>query len=161
MDGELVFFHRTSFPFEWQTIEDLKGLNVGATLGYFYGKPFEKAEKSGLFNVFRLPEDKTNFINLVRGRTQLFPQDKLVGYSMIRKQFPKNQWKTLTHSSKPLHTSSLHLVFPRINKRSERLLSIFNKGLKKMKASGELQQYLKAMNEGVYERGGEFKLQTR
>ncbi len=76
---------------------------------------------------------------------------------MIRKQFPKSEWKNITHSPKPLHTRSLHLVFPRINKRSERLLSIFNAGLAKMKASGELQKYLDAISNGVYERGGEYK----
>jgi polar amino acid transport system substrate-binding protein len=157
MNGKLVFFHRTRFHFEWKTMQDLKDLNVGATLGYFYGKPFEKAEKEGIFHVFRLPDDKANFENLMRGRTQLFPQDELVGNAMIRNIFPKSDWDKITHSSKPLHTRSLHLVFPRINKRSEKLLAIFNKGLQEMRASGELEGYLKAMRSGVYERGGEYK----
>ena len=38
---------------DWQTIDDLKGLKVGATTGYFYGEAFAHAEKAGEITVIR------------------------------------------------------------------------------------------------------------
>lgn len=156
VSGELVYFHRTDYSFDWSSIDDLKGLSVGGTLGYYYGEAFEKAEKQKLFRVQRIASDETNFKVLMKGRTQVFPQDKEVGYAMIRRLFPESERPLLTHHSKPIHTQSLHIIFPRNNKESKRRLEIFNRGLRRLKASGELQGYLDAMSEGVYIEGGAY-----
>ncbi|UZE96685.1 substrate-binding periplasmic protein [Alkalimarinus alittae] len=156
VSGQLVYFHRKDFPFKWRSIDDLKGLNVGGTLGYFYGEEFEKAERDNLFKVQRIVSDETNFVVLMKGRTHVFPQDKEVGYAMIRRLFPEEERQLITHNPNPIHTQSLHLIFPRNNEESKRRLDIFNRGLKVLKDSGELQGYLNAMSEGVYIEGGAY-----
>ncbi len=156
VNGEQVYFHRTDYPFDWKGINDLKGLNVGATLGYYYGEEFEKAERERFFHVQRIASDETNFMVLMKGRVNVFPQDKEVGYAMVRRLFSKEEIKLITHHSKPIHTKSLHLIFARNNEKSQRHLEIFNRGLKRMKDSGELQSYMKAISDGVYVDGGAY-----
>lgn len=156
VSGQLVYFHRTDYPFEWHSINDLKGLSVGGTLGYYYGEEFEKAERNQLFKVQRIASDETNFMVLMKGRIQVFPQDKEVGYAMVRRLFSKDEQALITHNSTPIHTKSLHLLFARNNEKSKRYLDMFNRGLKRLQSSGELQGYLNAMSSGVYSHGGAY-----
>ncbi|MFD2231176.1 substrate-binding periplasmic protein [Alkalimarinus sediminis] len=156
VSGQLVYFHRTDYPFEWRTIDDLKGLNVGGTLGYYYGEAFEKAEREKQFKVQRIASDETNFMVLMKGRIQVFPQDKEVGYAMIRRLFSEEEQKFITHHPAPIHTKSLHLLFARNNEKSKRYLDMFNQGLKRLQDSGELKGYLDAMSSGVYVEGGAY-----
>lgn len=156
VSGQLVYFHRTDFPFEWRSINDLKGLSVGGTLGYYYGEDFEKAERDKLFKVQRIASDETNFMVLMKGRIQVFPQDKEVGYAMVRRLFSEEEQTLITHNSTPIHTKSLHLLFARNNEKSKRYLDIFNRGLKRLQSTGELQGYMNAMSNGVYIEGGAY-----
>ncbi len=151
VEGQQVFFHLKSYDFDWKTIADLKGLNVGATLGYYYGEAFEAAEKQGVFQSHRVGRDETNFLVMSRHRIQVFPQDRDVGYAMIRRLFNAEEQALFTHHPTPLHTKSLHLIFPRTSANSERYLKIFNTGLTKMRQSGELARYLEDMRAGRYE----------
>ncbi len=155
-EGQQVYFHRTDYPFNWKTINDLKGLRVGGTLGYYYGEEFEKAEQNGFFHVQRIASDETNFLVLMKGRIDIFPQDKDVGYAMIRRLFGPEVRKQLTHHPVAIHTKPLHLIFARNSEKSKRHLEIFNKGLRRMRETGELQGYLKAMSDGVYIEGGAY-----
>lgn len=156
VSGQLVYFHRTDYPFAWRDIDDLKGLSVGGTLGYYYGEEFEKAERDKLFKVQRIASDETNFMVLMKGRIQVFPQDKEVGYAMVRRLFSEDERKLITHHPTPIHTKSLHLLFAKNNEKSKRYLDMFNRGLKQLKSSGELQGYLNAMSNGVYIEGGAY-----
>ncbi|WP_250655343.1 substrate-binding periplasmic protein [Alkalimarinus coralli] len=156
VSGEQVFFHRTDYPFKWSSIADLKGLSVGGTLGYYYGEAFEKAEREGLFKVQRIVSDETNFMVLLKKRIHVFPQDKEVGYAMVRRLFSEEEQKLITHNPNPIHSKSLHLLFARNNDKSKRYLDIFNRGLKRLRETGELQGYLNAMSDGVYIKGGAY-----
>ncbi len=156
VNGEQVFFHRADYPFEWRSIDDLKGLSVGGTLGYYYGEAFEKAERDKLFKVQRIVSDETNFRVLMKGRIQVFPQDREVGYAMVRRLFSEEERTLITHHSTAIHTKSLHLLFARNNEKSKRYLDMFNRGLKRLQSTGELQGYLNAMSNGVYIEGGAY-----
>lgn len=152
-NGQQVLFYHIERPVSWEKFEDLKGLNIGATLGYYYGETFEKYEKNGWIHVQRVARDDSNFKVLMKGRIQAFPQDLAVGYSMIRQIFTPDEQKLLTHHPKTLHTNPLHLIFPRNNLESEERLVIFNKGLKLMKSDGRFDRFMKAMQDGDYESG--------
>jgi len=156
-EGQQVYFHRVDYPFDWNTIADLKGLKVGGTLGYYYGEEFEKAERDEFFYVQRIASDETNFMVLMKGRVDVFPQDKDVGYAMVRRLFNEDERKLITHHKTPIHTKSLHLLFARDNEKSKRYLELFNRGLRRMRDSGELQGYLQAMSDGVYIEGGAYE----
>lgn len=140
--GEQVLFHRSDMDFDWSTIDDLKGYRIGATSSYFYGKTFKQAEKSGEITVIRVPKDETNLRLLMRGRIDLYPQDRAVGYGMIRTLFDEKDWPRLTYHPIPLHTNPLGLLFSRATGRGEQLRKVFNAGLENMRSSGELNKML-------------------
>jgi polar amino acid transport system substrate-binding protein len=142
VEGEQVLFHRADMALQWSIVDDLKGYGIGATLGYFYGEAFAKAEESGDLKVKRVAQDESNLRLLMRGRIDLYPQDRAVGYGMIRTIFEKEDWERLTHHPKPLHTNPLHVLFSRATGRGERLLEIFNAELETMRHSGKLEKLL-------------------
>ncbi|WP_203142945.1 substrate-binding periplasmic protein [Marinobacter mangrovi] len=147
VDGEQVFFYRRGDQFDWDSMADLQGYTIGATLGYFYGQPFERAEKAGEITVKRIAEDAGNVRLLAHGRIDLYPQDRAVGYGMIRAVLPKDQWGSITHDPHPLHRKSLHLLFSRKTGRGDELMAQFNTQLQAMRESGELDNLL----EPIYE----------
>ncbi|BES73416.1 transporter substrate-binding domain-containing protein [Marinobacter nanhaiticus D15-8W] len=143
VDGEQVFFHRRGLDFSWDDMTDLKPFTIGATLGYFYGQSFEMAEQSGRISVKRIAEDRGNLKLLMHGRIDLYPQDRAVGYGMVRAVLPRNQWREITHHPRPLHSKALHLLFSRATGRGEELLQVFDRELTSMRESGELEELLR------------------
>ncbi|WP_241566887.1 ABC transporter substrate-binding protein [Hahella sp. KA22] len=151
VSGEQVFFHLKEVPVQWEQLSDLKGYSIGATLGYYYGEAFEQAEISGELMVKRIASDEKNMQLLLMGRIKLFPQDKEVGYSTVRHMYP-HQKELLTHHPRPIHTKTLHLIFPRDNPSSPELLKVFNAQLVELKREGIWDQYMRAMRDGDYEK---------
>ncbi|MFE8071811.1 transporter substrate-binding domain-containing protein [Marinobacteraceae bacterium S3BR75-40.1] len=145
INGKMVFFHRRDFEFDWDSLEDLKDLRIGATIGYFYGDAFHEAEESGNLTVVRIPSDQTNLRLLMAGRIQLYPQDQAVGYAMIREQFPQNRWNLITHHPKALHRNKLGLLFTRAEPRGEKLRQVFNRRLQQMRDSGVMRHILRPL----------------
>lgn len=136
--GRMVLFHRSDMPFHWQTVDDLKGYSIGATLGYYYGAAFDRAERQGKLKVVRIPSDETNMRLLMKGRIQLYPQDEAVGYAMIRQMFPRSQWHLITSDPHALHKAPLHLLFTRKDPRGEQLRQVFDSGLVRFRHDGRL-----------------------
>ena len=64
-----VLFHRKDDPFNWQTIDDLRDLRIGAVIGYDYGVPFEQAERDKRLQVKRVNTDEQAFRLLLAGRS--------------------------------------------------------------------------------------------
>lgn len=140
--GEQVFFYRADMPFNWKKVDDLKDYTIGATLGYFYGQPFEDAERDGRLSVKRVADDHANLRLLMRGFIDLYPQDRAVGYGMVRAVLPKEDWSKIVHHPRPLHSKSLHVLFSRATGQGEALREIFNRELSAMRDSGELDTLL-------------------
>lgn len=146
-EGEQVFFHRREMDFDWSGISDLRPYTIGATLGYFYGETFEVREAVGDLKVLRVAKDEVNLKLLTHGRIDLFPQDRAVGYAMIRDLLPPEQWADITHHPKPLHRKSLHLIYTRATDRGMRFSRLFDRELAKMKESGELAELLQPLQQ--------------
>lgn len=149
-EGKQVFFHLKSYSFNWERIEDLKGVEIGATIGYHYGKAFERAEQEGIIKVQWIPNDETNFKKMLLGRIDVFPQDEDVGYEILRSLFSPEQAGLFTHHSHPLHTKVMHLILSKQIKESPELLRMFNRGLKRLKESGKYEQYIADSRKGSY-----------
>ncbi|WP_165495690.1 substrate-binding periplasmic protein [Marinobacter halodurans] len=140
--GKQVLFHRVDTPLHWTSVEDLRGYIIGGTLGYYYGNDFETAEKRGELQIVRVASDATNMRLLMKGRIQLYPQDKAVGFAMLHELYPPERWPEITADDKPLHKQSLHLLFTRETPRGAKLKRVFDNGLTHLRHTGELSQIM-------------------
>ncbi len=151
--GEVVLFHRVDKPFDWQQLEDLRAFRIGTSLGYSYGPRFDEALQAGLFQVQQANKEDTNFRLLLLGRIDIHPQDRAVGYAMLRRLFPADEQALITHHPRELHREPLHLLFRKDDDRGRRLMTLFNQGLQRLAESGELQALQQALYSGHAEGG--------
>ena len=153
LKSETVFFHLKSNPFDWQVFEDLKGLNIGGTIGYSYNEEYRQAERSKSYHIHRISKDELNFSMLLRERIDIFPITKEVGYFLLRTKFQPDVVNLITHHNKsitPENEKTLHLLLSKGNKNNEKLMASFNSGLKKLKKSGRYDEYLVDLENGKY-----------
>ncbi|MCP4106570.1 MAG: amino acid ABC transporter substrate-binding protein [Desulfobacteraceae bacterium] len=150
VDIQYVFFHLKKFSFNWENVNDLKGINIGGTVGYNYEKKFQDAEKSKLITVNRIDSDEQNFKKLLAGRIQIFPNDLDAGLELIHKHFKPEDQKKITYHVKPTRAAPHHLLLSKKKKKNDKMIEFFNKGLKDLKESGKIDIYLSESRQGKY-----------
>lgn len=148
--GTHSFFYIKNKPFHWNTLDDLKEMVIGGTVGYNYGEEFQKAEKIGQIRIIRNETDIQNLASLLQGKINLFIVNPDVGFYLIQQYFRPEERKKFACHSKPLRTSTNHVIFPKQNSNSERLLHQFNDGLRQLKANGKYDQYVNESRRGEY-----------
>jgi len=147
----VVFFHSKSLMFNWRTFADLKGLTVGATEGYNYGKEFNEAKETGIINVNISPSDESNLRNLLEGKIDLFPGDLMVTYAQIRDTFSPEESERLTHNPKAIFEEPLFLILSRKVLDNKQMRDRFNEGLTMLKGSGRYDQIITDGLAGKYD----------
>lgn len=150
LNVDYVFFHLKENPFDWYTISDLKGKNIGGTIGYTYGKAFENAEKSKLFSVERVPKDEMNFEKLLAKRIDILINEIDTGYQITNDKFSKADASRFTHHKLPVRKAPHFLLISRKSSQSKILLKRFNQGLKNMRLAGTIDKYLAESRQGKY-----------
>jgi polar amino acid transport system substrate-binding protein len=143
-----VFFYLKNKNFDWKTMDDLKKYKIGATKGYDYGKSFQEAEKQGIIHVERLAKDEMNFDNLLNGKIDIFPEDMDVGMSMLYNRYPYYKCVEVNTHPKRLREDPLHLLLSKSNPKNQKLMKLFNNGLKKLKESGDYDRYVQELRHG-------------
>lgn len=147
-----VFFHMKSRKFQWETVNDLKGLRIGFTRGYDYGKEFMGAVKKGELSVDPVAADEQNFRKLMGDRIDIFPNDPVVGYAQIRNNFSAEEARLFKHHPKEFEVNTLNLIISKKCVNGRLFLEKFNSGMKKLKDSGRLEQMFKDLNAGKYDK---------
>ncbi|MEK1939363.1 MAG: transporter substrate-binding domain-containing protein [Pseudomonas sp.] len=142
LDSSYYLFHRTDHRFNWQTVNDLKGLNVGGANGFDYGAAFQQAEADGSLSVRRMTSEYLGLRQLLAGRIDVFPMDKTVAFDMLHQHFSAAERAQLTFNPKPLRSDTLHLMLSRAVPGNAELIARFNAGLKQLRDSGKIAQYL-------------------
>jgi polar amino acid transport system substrate-binding protein len=142
---ETVFYHLKSWQFKWTGMADLARYRIGVTQDYFYGDVFSAALAQGKIKVESVGRDEQYLSKVLGGRIDIFPIDRRVAVSMLKQHFSPADIERLTFDPKPVHTQPLHLMFGKSSPGSRQLADEFNKGLKKLKASGRLET-LQKMN---------------
>lgn len=140
-DTVWAFFHRKDLAFDWQSMEDLKGLKVGAVSGYRYSDEFDIAVKSGALDVDWSSSNQMALTKLAKGRIDIFPIDINTGYFLLNQMAVDT--KAVIHHPKPVTQQSSYLLINKSAENSEALIKQFNAGLQVMKASGRYQQIFK------------------
>lgn len=148
VQGEIVLFQRTDQKLDWARIEDLKSFSIATTLGYSYGPQFDAAQQSGVLKVQQSGKEDTGFRLLELGRVDFHPQDRAVGYAMLRRMFSPEARAVITHHPRLLNTEPLHLLFRKDDARATQLRAVFNAGLQRFAADGELERLQQALYSG-------------
>jgi len=146
--GEVVLFKRADKVLDWTRVEDLRGLRVATLLGYFYGPQLDAALQAGSLQVQQGNKEETAFRLLLLDRVDIYPQDRAVGYALLNRAFTPQERAKITHHPRILHTEPLHVLFRKGDPRAETLREVFNNGLRRLAASGELDQLQLALNAG-------------
>lgn len=137
-DGQSVFFHLKSYPFQWSGYRQLAGRKIGGTAGYEYA-----FDKSPLIQIDRsAASDELNFRKLAAGRFDLFPANLDVGLYIMRHELPPEQSELLTWNARPYNVTRYHLILNKKSAANRRYLALFNRGLKRLKDSGKYEQYM-------------------
>ncbi|GLK88172.1 substrate-binding periplasmic protein [Pseudomonas turukhanskensis] len=142
VDSSYYLFHRKDHPIDWQDVHDLKGLQIGGANGFDYGAAFQQAEADGSLTVRRQTNEQVGLRQLLAGRIDVFPMDKTVAFDMLHQHFSAAERAQLTFSPKPLRSDTLHLMLSRAVPGNAELIARFNDGLKQLRDSGKIAQYL-------------------
>ncbi|MRW88467.1 transporter substrate-binding domain-containing protein [Duganella sp. FT80W] len=140
LDGQSVFFHLKSYPFRWAGYTQLVGVRLGGTAGYEYafdrypGMRVDRAAAS----------DEQNFVKLAAGRFDVFPANLDVGRQILR-GLPAEQAERITWDPHPYNITHYYLLLNKVNADNQRYLALFNRGLRRLKASGKYAEYLGAL----------------
>ncbi|WP_371136100.1 substrate-binding periplasmic protein [Pseudomonas sp.] len=146
--GEVVLFQRKDRALDWQHVEDLKAFSIATTLGYSYGPQFDAAVQNGQLQVQQSGKEDTGFRLLELGRVDFHPQDRAVGYAMLRRMFTPEARAAITHNPRLLNTEPLHLLFRKGDAKADQLRKVFNSGLRRLAQNGELERLQQALYSG-------------
>lgn len=135
-----VLFHLKERPLVWKKLDDLKGKRIGATIGYTYGAEFQAMEETQAIRVERTPSDAQNLEKLLRGRVDAVVISQAVGARLVKGMGP-DRASLITFHPTPVNAGTLHVIFPKKSAASQDLLKQFDRGLKKLKASGADERY--------------------
>ncbi len=116
------------------------------------GKEFMAAIKDERISIDESSSDELSFKKLLAGRTDIFPNDPLVGYSQIKNSFPPEKAALFTHHPQGFEQSTLNLIISRKTENGRFFLEKFNTGMQKLKQSGRLEQMFKDMAAGKYDK---------
>jgi len=147
-----VFFHLKDYNFQWDSLQDLKGIKIGGTSNYNYGEEFMDAIEEESLDVEFVTKDEFNYKKLLAGRIKIFLNDPSVGHAQIKNYLSADEADLLTHSPKEFGVNTLHFIISKNKKRNKYYLDKFNAGLKKLKKSGRYQQMLADFKAGKYDK---------
>ena len=141
---EMVFFHLKEHSFPWKTLADLSPYLIGVTRADFYSDEFAALTKAGKLHPDPSDEEMDNFRKLLAGRIDLFPIERSVGLYLLNLNFSGAEQEQIAYDSQSFWQAPLHLIISRKRPDAPALLAAFNRGLKKLKASGDYQRILDA-----------------
>lgn len=131
-ESKTVFFHYGKKKIDdFTVLANLRPFKVGGIVGYFYEEAFEKA---GL-NADYAPDETSAIAKLMAGRTDVLALNEMVGWHIIKKNFPDKagQFGTL---STPYDRNDLKLIVSKTYPGSAEFLKNFDAALTRV-LSGE------------------------
>lgn len=137
MTLRLVFFQRAEDRIVWHALPDLARYRIGVTLGNTYSQPFAQLQQAGVLHVETSADDLSNLRKLLARHIDLFPIDAEVGRMLLSRNFSAADQRRLVPQSTPFWTAGMHVVIWRGHPRAAELVERFNRGLKRLRASGE------------------------
>lgn len=153
-----VFFYRKDIDFDWETLDDLEGIIVGANQEYMvsanqaysYGDEIDIAVESGKLIFEYASKDSLNFQKLATGKIDVLINDLDVGYHIIHNELTAEEIQSITYHPKPVTKKALYILFSKNHEGSPELLLKFNEGLKELEDSGIIEEWWEESRDGKY-----------
>jgi polar amino acid transport system substrate-binding protein len=139
---EWVFFYRSDRPFDWQSLDDLKGKVVGVTSGYTYSDAFAGLERKGWVTFEEANTDEANFKKLLAGRIDIFPMERRVGDWVMRRIFTREEQEQITAHPKAFNRFQPYLLLSKAVKGNDERMRQFDQGFAQLKASGRYDEIM-------------------
>ncbi|OEF06102.1 ABC transporter substrate-binding protein [Vibrio genomosp. F10 str. 9ZD137] len=127
---EFVFFYNTDASFDWSSLDEIKGKEIGGEIGYSYGEELDSLIESGQVNMSRVKETRQNLLRLKHKRIELYAQERHIGMYKLSLQ-PEDVQASISYHPKPFLTNDSFLLFSKQSPNKQELLEAFNRGLKK------------------------------
>lgn len=144
-----VFFYPKDKPIKWEKLEDLKGIRIGASIGYSYGAEFDNFEKDKTLNIIRAKDEVINLKKISDGKLEAFPCTLEVCIEILNTQLTDIKDK-VGYTDKELRSTSYHLLVSKSAPNAEAMIDKFNKGLAAIKESGQYDEFIKSNLSGGY-----------
>ncbi len=143
-------FHLKEKPLTWATVDDLKGLIIGATLHTVY-PPLEEAVKRGILQIERGGNYDNLYNRLLNYRIDAIPQVSQVGKYYLRTTLSPAQRRKITYSKTVLQERRYHLILSKSRKDNIRYLELFNRGLAQIRENGTYKRIMDDLDLGAYD----------
>jgi len=142
ISGKAVFFYRKDMDFHWKDVEDLQGYRIGGLISATY--PWvERAKERGVDLKLDLVADEIlNFKKLAHDRLDLYSQDYLVGRYLMENGLNPQERANIAFDPTVLEQWDYRIMFPKTGEKSQKLLSIFNSGLARLRESGRYDEII-------------------
>jgi polar amino acid transport system substrate-binding protein len=149
LSENVVLFYLKENDYEFEKIEDLKGLRIGGTLHTVY-PVLEQAEKEGIIKIIRDDYYENLFRKLLTKRVDAIPYLKNVGLFYIRNSLIENDRKKIIYSKNSISIKEYHLILNRKDSNNLKLIKKFNEELKIIKENGVYEKLKKDFENGKY-----------
>lgn len=146
-----VFFHRTDYEFDWETVEDLSGQHIGTMLGYAQTEQLIAARDSGIpLTLDIYGEELTNLKMLLANRFNLLVCAANICTELLKENFTPEEVALVTYHPTPWDCPEYHLMISKKSPRAEEWIQIFEQGLQQLKDNGRYNQLLQDFQDGTY-----------
>jgi len=142
-------FHLKNIPFDWKSIDDLKGWKVGGTAGYSYGDDWDQAVREGRLKVDEVTADEQNIRKLLLRRVDVIAMEVDVANHLMRTLLSPEEAAMITQHPKLVMQTPICLTLSRQSARSPELLTRFNRGLQRLTESGAYERYIQELRAGA------------
>jgi polar amino acid transport system substrate-binding protein len=142
-------FHLKNIPFDWKSIDDLRGWRVGGTAGYAYGDEWDRAVREGKFKVDEVTTDEQNIRKLLLRRVDVVAMEVDVANHLIRTLLTPEEAATIMQHPKLVMQTPICLALSRQSARSPELLKRFNRGLQRLTENGAYERHIQELHTGA------------
>ena len=146
----MVLFQRLGKTYAWKTLEALAPYRFGITAGNFYSDTFTRLQHSGVLKVDVTTDDVSNLRKLAAGRIDLFPMEGEAGQLATRLQLPPSMAARIVPQPREYWSTPLCVVIWRGHPQAAELQRRFNRELRKMKDTGELELLITQTRHAIF-----------
>ena len=137
MTTHIVLFHPKAKPIAWQNLQDLAPYRLGGVAGFTYGEEFDRLVSAGTLKLELSTADDINLRKIAVRHLDASPIDREVGLYYLATSLQAFADR-VAYNPKEIGEAPHYLLIPKGSPQRAELVERFNRGLAKLRASGQL-----------------------